>query len=332
MFSGYCLKRGIMGEIRKDYFLDRYVIISPERAKRPHDFQVHPMEHVKSTPFTPGNEHQLPMDEHQQPIILHEYPQGPDWRLRVVPNLFAITRPEGQAQLLTNDLYTWANNYGYHEIVIEGQQDNRPFADLGPELIAEAIRIAIDRVKLMQAKQNIEYVAYFKNERPEAGASISHPHSQVIATAIIPPFITRLTQAFSQLRKQYGFSPLYKVLDYERGGPRIIAETKYFSMLCPYASRFPFEVMIMPLRESNTYTALTNEELADLAGLLHKVLAKLATMAAPYNIQWVHNPKDKEFHWYITVAPRLNVWAGFEFETGIIVNPVPPENAALFYR
>lgn len=314
-----------MGEIRKDYFLDRFVIISPERAKRPHDFQVHPMEAVKSTPFTPGNESLLPG-------ITYEQPQGKDWMFRVIPNKFAITKPEGQPHLESNEIYTWANNFGYHEIVVEGQKDNASFTDFGPENMAEAIRIAIDRVKLLQAKKDVQYVAYFKNERPEAGASVNHPHSQIIATSIIPPYITRLSEAFKDIRKRYGFSPLYKVLDHERGGLRMITETKHFVLLCPYASRFPFEVMIIPLREASSYITMSDEERKDLSQLLYKVLKKLTDMNAPYNIQWIHNPLDREFHWHITIAPRLNVWAGFEFETGIIVNPVPPENAAAFYR
>lgn len=313
-----------MGELRKDYFLDEYVIISPERAKRPHDFQQHPQEPAKNTPFTPGNESQLP------PII-YEEPKGSNWRIRVIPNKFAITRPEGDADLKTNGLYTWSSNFGHHEIVVEGQKDNVPFSELGPDYINDAIRVAIVRVKTLSERPGVKYVAYFKNERPEAGASISHPHSQIIATSIIPPRISQLTAAFSSRIREYGFSPLYKVLDHERNGERMIIETKHFAAICPYASRFPFEVLIIPIRHSNSYTTMSQEEQKDLAILLHKLLGKLASISAPFNIEWVHSPA-KDFHWHITIAPRLNVWAGFEFQTQIIVNPVPPENAANFYK
>jgi UDPglucose--hexose-1-phosphate uridylyltransferase len=314
-----------MGELRKDYFFDRYVIISPERAKRPHDFQQHPMEPVKATPFTPGNEAQMP------PIAL-EYPAGPQWQCRVIPNKFAIVRPEGQVTLSTNNLYTWSNNFGYHEIVIEGQKDGISAAELGPQGIAAAIKVATMRVQHLAAQPNIHYVAYFKNERPEAGASINHPHSQIIATALTPPGVQQRYDVFSAKRAEYGFSPLYKVLDFERGGQRMVRESKHFAVLCPYASRFAFEVLIIPLRDSYSYTTLTDEERDDLAVQLHAVTSKLAGIGAPFNIEWFHSHTQNGFHWHIAVTPRLNVWAGFELETGIIVNPLPPENAAAFYR
>jgi UDPglucose--hexose-1-phosphate uridylyltransferase len=314
-----------MGELRKDYFLDRYVIVSPERAKRPHDFTQHPMEPVKNTPFTPGNEALLPA------VILEE-PSGSNWQYRVIPNKFAIVRPEGQPVLAHDKIFTWANNYGHHEIVIEGRLDGIGFGDLSVQEINGAIKVAMQRVNALENKPHIQYVAYFKNERPEAGASINHPHSQIIATAVIPHNIQTLHEVHAKLRKEIGFSPLYKIMDNERGGLRIIKETKHFALLCPYASRFAFEVMIIPLRDSHSYTTMSEEERADLATLLHEVLSKLKQLSAPFNIEWFHSKTNNGFHWFATISPRLNVWAGFEVETGIIVNPVPPEDAAAFYR
>jgi UDPglucose--hexose-1-phosphate uridylyltransferase len=314
-----------MGELRKDYLLDRYVIVSPERAKRPHDFERKETPLLKPTPFAPGQETQLP-------AILAEYPQGANWQFRVVPNKFAITKPEGQPQLATDKIYTWANNYGHHEVVVEGRDDAVSFVSLGTNGIAEAIRVAIERVRLLSEREHITAVIWFKNEGQEAGASINHPHSQIVAMSVVTPGLQRLYDTHQQLRQVYGFSPLYKVLDYERGSPRVIFETQHFALLCPYASRFPMEVQIIPLRDSHSYLTMTDEERIDLAHVLHHVLAKLQILRAPYNMEWMHSVKPNGFHWYLSVTPRLSTWAGYEIETNIIVNPIPPEDAAAFYR
>lgn len=314
-----------MGEIRKDYFTERYVIISPERARRPHDFKQHPMDPVVDTPFTPGNESKLPG-------ILAEYPPGNEWRFRVVPNKFAIVRPQGAQQFSTDKIFTWMNNYGYHEVVIEGQKDGMPFAHLGKELISEAISVGVERVSKLMRKPDVAYVLYFKNERPEAGASINHPHSQIVTTSIVPYDVQEQHKNHKQLRAQFGFSPLYKILDFERGGPRIIKETQHFVSLCPYASRYASEVMIIPLRDSHSYVTMSGEERNDLAEHLHNILGKLASISAPFNVEWHHSHEDNGFHWHVCVTPRFNVWGGLEIGAGIIVNPTPPEDAAAFYR
>ncbi len=345
-----------MGELRRDYFRDRYVIINPERARRPDNFnhanQLNSNSPGMPSPFAPGNEHKLPpilatypktdtstkiSDSDPAPLDrelnhnAHEASNDTYWQYRVVANKFAIAKPEGNPQLQTaNELFTWSSNYGEHEVVIEGREDNIPFHALGPDGIAQAIAVAVERIKHMHTLEHINYVAYFKNEGRDAGASINHPHSQIIATAIVPPSVKELTNTFEQLRAQWGFSPLYKVLDYERGGPRIAAETKHFVALCPYASRFPMELLIVPVRDSETYTSLTDEERLDLGHLLHRLLGRLASISSPYNIEWFHS-QATSFHWHLRITPRLSIWAGYELETNIIVNPIPPENAAAFY-
>ena len=337
-----------MGELRKDYFRERYVIVSPERAKRPHEL-VRPVTPVtKPTPFAPGNESMLPpiLAQYSSRSTVAEpttatprapmtSPAPPDstWEFRVVQNRFPIVKPEGNQRVPTtaNSLFTWADAYGEHEIIIEGRSDFIPFAHLGIAGIAEAFRIGIERVRVLAARESINAVAYFKNEGLEAGASIAHPHSQLIATALVPPTLTHLAALHLGLRNDFGFSPLYKILDTERGGPRMIRESPHFALLCPYASRYPMEVLIIPLRDASTYLDLTDTERIDLATHVHSVLDNLWTINAPYNIEWIHAPHTA-LHWYISITPRLSIWAGYEIETNIIVNPIPPEHAATFYR
>jgi UDPglucose--hexose-1-phosphate uridylyltransferase len=321
-----------LGELRKDYFRERYVIISPERAKRPHDFNRTTPQASKATPFSPGNESLLP------PIIA-QYPEGSsndDWRFRVVENKFPVVSPgdtswRPRTPVTANEIFTWADAYGHHEIIIEGRDDNVPFAKLGAQGIADAIRIGIERVRKLGQQEGIAAVAYFKNEGLDAGASIAHPHSQVIATAIVPPAPAHLNSLHKDLRASFGFSPMYKVLDKERGGARMIRESKHFAALCPYASRYPMETMLVPLRDSNTYLDMSDEEIVDLAQQLFLILDKLSSIGAPYNIEWMHYPGGA-LHWHLIITPRLSTWAGYEIETNIIVNPIPPEHAAGFYR
>jgi UDPglucose--hexose-1-phosphate uridylyltransferase len=319
-----------VGELRKDYFRERYVIVSPERAKRPHDL-IRPTAPIaaKPTPFAPGNESMLPPITAQYPYASTDA----TWQFRVVQNRFPIVKPEGgqREPTTTNSIFTWADAYGEHEIVIEGRDDFVPFAQLGQAGIAEALRVGIERVRTLASRDGIRAVAYFKNEGLDAGASIAHPHSQLIATAILPPTLMHLATLHTELRKEFGFSPLYKILDEERHGLRMVRESAHFAVLCPYASRFPMEALIIPLRDSSTYLDLTDMERADLATQLHALVEKLSSIGAPYNIEWIHAP-GTALHWHISITPRLAIWAGYEIETNIIVNPIPPEHAAAFYR
>lgn len=318
-----------MGELRKDYFREQYVIVSLERAKRPHELVRPAVTPTKSTPFAPGNESLLPG-------ITSQYPAGStaaSWRFRIVPNRFPIVKPEGNQRtpVTANELFTWADAYGEHEIIIEGRDDFISFAHLGRDGIAEAIAVGVERVKTLAARESIRAVAYFKNEGLEAGASIAHPHSQLIAMAIVPPALVHLTALHDRVRRELGFSLLYKILDKEREGPRMARESAHFATLCPYASKYPLEVLIIPLRDGSTYLAMTDAERTDLATHIHAVVEKLASIGAPYNIEWIHAP-GTALHWHISITPRLSIWAGYEIETNIIVNPVPPEHAAAFYR
>lgn len=310
-----------MGELRKDYILDRWVIIASERAKRPQQFKhEETKEEVGLCYFCPGNEKETPPE-------VYRMEKNGKWQIRAFPNKFAAVKQEGDPTIrMDNVFYTYSANYGKHMVLAETPEHDKQLWDLTVEEIVLVLRGYIEMLYLMQDDKNIKYTTIFKNHKKEAGTSIVHSHSQIIGYNKIPEEVAREVEA----SKNYNFCPYCDVIQRERNSLRRCAENENFVAFCPYASRFPFEVWILPKQH------VTNlEEIKDLPGLasmLKTVLSKLKELNAPFNYVLHHTPRaEDKLHFHIEIMPRLTTWAGFEMN-GTVINPQPPEEAAKFYR
>ncbi len=318
-----------MNELRKDYLVDRWVIIAQERAKRPHDFKVAP------PPDNNGNCFFCPGKEHMTPPEIYKIEKDSKWIIRVIPNKFPAVSPNGVSEIKTdNGFYTYASAYGRHEIVIETDEHGKELEDLSVEHIQKILETFVFRINELMGDSQIDYVSVFKNKGKNAGASIAHSHSQIIAYNNVPSAIK------NELESSYKYYVLNKkcafcdIISREKNSHRRVLETEHTVAFTPYASRFPFEVWLFPKRHVAGIGYLKGKELAFLSDSLKKILTKLKEIGdVPYNILF-HSVTDEStnFHFHIEILPRLTVWAGFELETGTIINPVPPEDAAKFYR
>lgn len=310
-------------ELRKDYLLDRFVILATERAKRPHEFKKEKAkEKTKLCYFCPGNENLTPQE------ILRTSDKKGKWKIRVFPNKFAAVKKKGNPEIRTDNKYfTFADAFGQHEIVVETSDHKKQLADLSVEEIKEVLKVYNNRINELSKINGVKYVQIFKNHGEEAGTSIIHTHSQIIAYNKIPEIVEAEVGAV----KKYESCPHCEIINIEKNSHRRCFENNSIAAFTPYASRFPFEIWIFPKRHIKNLTEMDENELFDLADILKKILLKLQELNAPYNYVLHYSPENENLHFHMELLPRLSKWAGFEFN-GTVINTITPEDAATFYR
>lgn len=340
-----------MPELRKDVVTGRWVIIATERSKRPDDFRpAQPAEPRKESlafcPFCPGHESKTP------PEVYAVRENGstadqPGWQIRVVPNKFPALQPGSPPPKKVKGVYQWMEGVGVHEVVIETPDHNQELPDLSLDHLGRIIQVFRDRTINIEELYHHQYVQIFKNKGREAGASLSHPHSQLIATPIVPKRIKEEIYGAERLyRNQFRECAFCLMLRNERAsGERLVYQNEKFVVLAPYASRFPFEMAIFPLRHSAFFRSIEEGESLFLAEALKEAASRLKLQLSDpaFNLVFHQAPNpqvsekawpgiDSYYHWHIELMPILTKVAGFELGTGFYINPVPPEVAAEYLR
>ncbi|MBR9676066.1 galactose-1-phosphate uridylyltransferase [Candidatus Woesearchaeota archaeon] len=323
-----------MAGIRKDYLTDDYVIIATERAKRPQEFkdkakkkEVKPEEALKC-PFCPGHEHMIPG------VVEEEIGKDGRFLVRSIPNKFRAVSEEGNTDLRTdNEFYTYADAVGNHQVIIETPNHGEELHELSEEHIVKVIKMYVRRLDA-DIKNGHRYPALFKNKGGDGGASLSHSHAQLISYNLLPERIAKIGKEAKNYHANNNCCAYCRVIDKELNSERHISLDDHFFVLTPYASRFAMQLMIIPLRHINNMLSLNKEEIVSLAKNIKKYLGKLEELGSPsYNVLFYNFYDGEEHnHFFIEVSPRLAKWAGFELLTNTIINSVPPEEAAKYYK
>ena len=337
-----------MPELRRDPVIGRWVIIATERGKRPSDFNQE-AEEAKSNPancpFEQGNEEMTP------PEVAAVRPPGsqpdsPGWKLRVIPNKFPALRIEGQLGRKGVGLYDKMNGVGAHEVVIENPDHSRDLDQRDLEENFLVYRAYRERIVDLMRDERFEYILVFRNFGSRAGASLNHPHSQIIATPIVPK---RVVEELSGTQQHYRFKKrclFCDIIDQEQIlEDRVVLVSNHFIVLSPFASAQPFGLWIFPTRHQADYTQASDDELRDLAGVMGRLVAKYKKTLGDVHYNYVIHTTPSEgaleesfpyghahYHWHIEMFPRLTKTAGFEWGTGFYINPTPPEEAARYLR
>jgi UDPglucose--hexose-1-phosphate uridylyltransferase len=308
----------LQSEIRKDYFLDKYVIMAPKRAQRPTNTKVKPSEVTSADCYFCRPQ----VDDPAQQIQIKNYGHSRDgsWEIKVIGNKYPA--------LDMNNL----SAYGEQEIIIETPEHHKELHELSLDHIVRVLDVYEERYEYLMSKPGICYTLVFKNEGGKAGASIPHSHSQIIALPIIPPKIQAEADAIDEYFQKNGTCPFCDVIKSEMGGPREIYNDEHLFVVAPYASESPYGAWFIPKRHVRTMGDLNQQEKMSAARALKMVLSRLEGLDIAYNY-FIQNALDLESHHLtLRLSPRPNVWAGLELGTGIIINPVLPEDAAKFYR
>ena len=330
-----------MSELRKNPLSDRWVIISEERGKRPGALKKRKKPLV--CPFCPGNESATP------PEIMADREPGSNpnekgWRVRVFPNRFPALMVEGNLERRKTDLFDRMRGVGAHEVVVETPEHSLPLEELNEDQIQRVIRIYRGRIEDLYRDDRLKYALVFKNWGEEAGATLAHPHSQIIATPIIPVKIKEELNASFRYFASHGSCIFCDTISREmKSGERIFYKNQHFIARTAFA--FPFEIDISPRAHNSSFINISKEEVSSFANILKIILKKLKKVAdnPPYNYVIHTAPNltpregfwqtiDRDFHWYLELIPRLTRIAGFEWGTGFYINPVSPEEAAQCLR
>lgn len=327
-----------MPELRYNIATGDWAIFATERAKRPHDFikvkkeEKALPEYKDNCPFCPGNEKSTP-DE-----VFRLYDEK-GWRVRSIPNLYGALSPKESPQRKADGIFISMGGFGNHEVIIENPRHNTCIALLSDKEVEDIIRAYKSRYTSLRDTAGIESVTIFKNHGPAAGTSLEHPHSQLIATPIIPPHIEgRIAIAESYFKKNAECVYCKEIKEELKAGARIILETDNFVSFLPYAGVMPFLIWICPKRHMPSFSDINEAELIDLAGILRNTLKRLYYgLDNPdfnYMIRsYVTREKDtKHLHWYLNIVPRLSQPAGFELGTAMFINTSLPEESAEFLR
>lgn len=311
-----------MGVIRKDYILDRWVYYATERKKRKHEIKsIEIKDNGKGCFFCPSNEHLTPPE-----IGRIEYKGS--WKIRWFLNKFPAVEKKGNAKLKSKKFFSESPSYGVHEVIVETQHHKSQLADLPVQQIRELLEVYKFRIKELSKLKGIKYVEIFKNHGKDAGTSLIHSHTQVIALPQTPSLVMEEAEAAKKYRK----CPYCEIIRNEAKSKRKIFETKNVVAFAPFASRFNYEAWIFVKAHKKTMEELEEEEYQDLASALKKILVKLKKINASYNFYLHYSPKKENLHFHIEVTPRIATWGGFELSTNAIINSVLPEDAARFYR
>jgi UDPglucose--hexose-1-phosphate uridylyltransferase len=329
-----------MTELRRDPVVGRWVIVNNTDPKLPADFHVEPHHYDDAThcPFCYGNEYMTPPEiqafRHEKTLD-----NTPGWQVRVVPNKFPALQIEGELDKRGIGLFDMSNGIGAHEVIIESPYHNKDIPDLELAEIEKILDMYGQRSKDLEKDKRFKYVMIFKNFGTSAGATIDHNHSQLIALPMVPKnVLEELTGAteYYDFRERCIFCDMIRQEIEEK--ERIIAQNKDFIAFCPFVSRFPFEMWIMPRQHRLSYCETTRAEIAELAKILKEVLArmKIALNDPPYNFIIHTSPINTEekpgYHWHMEIMPRLSRIAGFEWGTGFYAVPTSPEVAIAYLK
>jgi UDPglucose--hexose-1-phosphate uridylyltransferase len=328
-----------MPELRKDPIIDRWVIISTERGRRPSDFLNIVEERQDAfSPFSSGNEDMTP------PEIFairadDSPPNSPGWSLRVVPNKYPALRVEGHLNRRGEGMYDMMNGVGAHEVIIETPEKDKNLSDLDIPAIQRVFQVFKERILDLKKDIRLKYVMIFKNHGYAAGATLKHSHSQLIATPIIPKLVLEElegSKTYFNLKERCIFCDIIRQEIKENS--RVVFEEDFFIALEPFAARSPFETWILPKEHFSHFETIDDNRLRHLSIAFKTVMQKLnlALQNPPYNFVLHKAPMQEEamkhYHWHIEIMPKLTRFAGFEWGTGFYINPTSPEEAAQFLK
>jgi UDPglucose--hexose-1-phosphate uridylyltransferase len=330
-----------MPQLRQDPVSGRWVIVATDRGARPQDFHVGRGRRVGGfCPFCEGNEDRTPPEILAfRPNGPGSRPNGPGWQLRVVPNKFPALQPAASALPLGDGLFRAVDGHGAHEVLIESPRHLVSPTEMSPDQFALVIRAYCERARALSGDPGVSYVAVFKNVGVEAGASIEHAHSQLIAVPVMPKRVAEEESACAAYHREGNGCLFCSIITQETAsGERVVLDRDGFVALSPYAARFPFELWVLPREHSAHFQSIDQPRQAALAGVLHEVLLRLETCLKdpPFNYAVhtapVHAGDFGYYHWHIEIIPRVTHVAGFEWGTGLYINPMEPEEAARHLR
>ncbi|WP_298819960.1 galactose-1-phosphate uridylyltransferase [Chloroflexus sp.] len=328
-----------MSELRQNIATREWVIIASERARRPNSFTEkrqtpHTAErppHDPQCPFCVGNEElDLEIDRH---------PASGPWQIRIVRNKYPALHEHGPVVRHFDGVQRALSGYGYHEVLIEHPRHNTTLGLMTVDEVRAVLATYLRRGQAISTDPRIEQVVIFKNHGERAGASLQHPHSQIMAVPVVPSDIRHRIEEARRFFDDTGQCVFCAMINDEVArDERIVYANDEFVAFVLYAASSPFHLWILPRRHRACFFRIEEAELDSLASLIREVFYRLYHRLNDPDFNLVlrsaptKEPENGYFHWYLAVVPRLSYMAGFEMGSGIFINPSIPEACAAFLR
>lgn len=316
-----------MSQLRLNPMNGRWVTIAGDRAFRPSAFESRrlPVEADlgRPCPFCPGN-------EEDAPPALETYGPSGDWTVRVLPNLYpAFYGNEPMTVSQRGPLFVQAPASGIHEVLVLSPSHDAQWADLEDRQVGLVMAAIRDRIEDHAELSAVQYTQVIVNHGREAGASLEHPHAQLLGIPFIPNEIGDVLDGFGS----FDGDLLQKVAELERESKvRVVYDEANVLVICPFWSSVPYEMLVIPSTTESKLHLATPQQLVAVGKAIRTMLARLRQKLGdvPYNIVFGTAPHRHggNFHWHVRILPKLSTPAGFELGTGVAVNIVPPELAA----
>ena len=339
-----------MPELRRDPIVGFWTIISAERGWRPMDYQPSKIATERECPFCEGKEALTPQEVYAVRPASGS-PNSPGWQVRAIQSLAPmLSKGVDDGHSHAEGIYDTRAGVGRHEIIVETPQHKHDMDDFSLAHIEDVLRTYAARIRELENDPQLEYALLFKNHGLISGAAtdvIRHSRSQLVGLPIIPKRTKeelQMTKNYYERRERCVFCDILK--QEAASKTRQVTENASFFAYCPYASRSPFEMWVLPKKHSADFARLGEGDFSALALVLKECLVRLRNLLddPPYNLilhtaPFRHTHKatywktiEQDYHWYFQIIPRLTMNAGFEWGTGIHINPTPPEEAAQMLR
>ena len=325
-----------MSEFRRNATNGEWVILAPERMRRPTSTKQervdHPMvdvpAHDPHCPFCPEG-----ATEHTPNLYLVE--DDGLWQVKSIRNQFAAVSLDVRPVRGSDGFHLSAAGYGSAEVIIESRLHNTNLTHMPFAQAEHVVTCYRERFNALAKNDNIRMITVFRNQGATAGASQVHPHSQIIGTLVPPPRVAEQIIYARRSFDTYGVCLFCHLIRHElREKERVFYRNDSFVAFCPYASTTPFEIRIYPFKHRSLFGNLDKFEIHDLAVTLQTCLKKMVGVLGEVDYNLIirsASMSDGEtdfYHWYIVLAPKTSHPAGFEMATGIYINSMPPEEAA----
>jgi UDPglucose--hexose-1-phosphate uridylyltransferase len=325
-----------MSQLRLNPATGDWVVIASERDKRPESASLQNQDdladqHRENCPF-------CPKQEEEEPVFVFLDDEG-RWTLRVLANRFPAVLP-GQQPIPSENLFErHMTGTGHHDVVVEHRRHNFHTARNPSQPLQVILSAWRRRYRELAGLPHTKHVVVFKNHGRRAGASLEHPHSQIVSLPVLPSQVRYRLETAMHVSNTLGTCVFCKMLaEEQKATERVVLTTEHFTAFVPYAAFSPYSVWIMPHRHSCNFGSVTDPELEDLSQLLHSVLLRLYHgLGDPdYNLvvrsALPSTVGEDYFHWYISIVPRLSKAAGFELGSGMFINSSLPEADAEYLR
>ena len=322
-----------MPELRKDPVTGHWVVVSPERKIRPQYYRTNGDNLLKpeNCPFCEGNEPMTPPEVYAV-RERNSQPNQRGWRLRVVPNKYPALRVEGNLDKCGEGLYDKMNGIGAHEVVIETGSHTMGMDEMDDSHVTEILLTFKRRILDLKRDIRFKYIQVFKNHERMAGATISHPHSQIVALPVVPFRVKEMLHTAKAHFNEKDRCIFCDIIHHEgEYGKRVLMENKDFIVISPFAAKLPFELAIYPKRHGAVYEDVEDNILSSLAIVLKDVIGRVKRVLEnpAYNLMLYNSPFGMDcgsyFHWHLELLPMITGTGGFEISTYRYINPTPPE-------